>query len=65
MGSTVRMPYDGGYIEHNRSERFMEFAKQMQFKYPVMAKIYQDLSEEYNVEAVKEDTHVDLMLLDN
>lgn len=65
MGSTVRMPYDGGYIEHNRSERFMEFAKQMQFKYPAMSKIYQDLSDEYNVEAIREDTHVDLMLLDN
>ena len=65
QGSTVRGPFDGGNIEHNRSERYYKIAEKLQVMYPITAEIYRDLGDSYLNEATRHDTETEIMKLDN
>lgn len=65
LGATVRGPYDGGGIEHNRTKRFCETSEKLQILYPITAEIYRDLGAVYSNEAQRHDTETEIMKLDN
>lgn len=65
LGATVRGPYDGGGIEHNRAKRFCETSEKLQIMYPITAEIYRDLGAVYSNEAQRHDTETEIMKLDN
>ena len=65
LGATVRGPYDGGGIEHNRAKRFCETSEKLQIMYPITAEIYRDLGAVYSNEAKRNDTETEIMKLDS
>lgn len=65
LGSTVRGPFDGGYIEWNKSKRFATIAEGLQVEFPVTAKIYSSLAAVYEEEAKRQDTKAEMLKLDS
>lgn len=65
LGFTVRGPFDGGDIEHNRAAKFYETAEKIQVMYPITAGIYRDLGTVYSNDANRYDTEAVFLKLDN
>ena len=63
-GFTSRGGYDGGDIERNNAEYFMELSKKCQLLYPHVAKVFEDLSLQYQGMAKEMDDQATIAKLD-
>ena len=63
-GFTSRGGYDGGDIERNYAEYFMELSKKCQLLYPHVAKVFEDLSLQYQGMAKEMDDQATIAKLD-
>lgn len=63
-GFTSRGGYDGGDIERNNAEYFMELSKKCQLLYPHVAKVFEDLSLQYQSMAKEMDDQAAIAKLD-
>lgn len=55
MGITVRPALSGGFIERLESEKYKSYANTIRFSYPIVAEIFDDLSEQYEAMARRDD----------
>lgn len=54
-GVTIRPALSGGYIEREDSKKYKGYADSTRFLYPIIAEIFDDLSEEYEKMALRDD----------
>lgn len=55
-GVTIRPALSGGYLERVDSKKYKRYADSTRFLYPIIAEIFDDLSEEYEKMAQRDDS---------
>jgi len=56
-GVTVRPAFSGGTLEMVESEKYKRYANAVRFSYPVIANIFDELSQRYKNMSIEEDNN--------